>query len=1597
MPWPEAALVAVSSAILSNYKIDCTPEDKQRLYGLTGSFQAQVRDMTDVYFQRMRKNVYVTPKSFLCLIDFYKQLYVVKLEDVNALEKSVNNGLVKLKEASEFVGKLQLELKDQEIVIAAKTKQTDALLSKVMAEKAKADAKAAEVNEFKKDCQATADAINAEKADAQVELDKAMPFLHEAESACNSIQKKDIVEIKANNKPVDIIKLVFDGILILQNKMVKSYSETECQINKTPGRFIDNSYDEYAKKEVSDMDFLKNILLFANTQKDSINDETVELLTPYLRYDKDPAKNWSPWDFKPIDGELAGKASGAAAGLAKFVAAMVMYQGAAKIVQPKMAALKVAEARLEKAMRELGAAQEELNGVMAIVAGLDRDLDEAQGTMNALKKTASDMQKQMDAATRLLSGLSGENARWLEDSKNFALRRKKLIGDVACVCAFVSYVGPFNTEFRDKLYANFLADTQKRQVPAHTKTDVVPFLVDQGTIGEWALEGLPSDELSIQNAIMVTRSSRYPLMVDPQGQANRWVKQREDARIRSNPSMCITTLTAKNLKDQIEFTMGEGLCLLIENVENEVDPMIDPVMEKQIIKKGKNMYINVSDQNMDYNPKFVLYFTSRLASPHFSPELSAKVTVIDFTVTLKGLEQQLLGKLVGMEQRVLEETLAALEEDVTNNTKALQLLDKQLLDRLSNSSGNLLEDTELIEVLANTKAKSKEVEGKLREADERKIEINEKREIFRPVATRGSIMYFNMVDMTNVVNPITAQPSGWMYNCSLLQFLEQFEYSVKNSEKCQPATKRCDKIIQFLTYQVYRYMNRGLFERDKMMFKLLVTLKIMTVANQITGADSAIFLKAGSSLDAKAERQNPFRWLSDTIWLNILMLSRHTFGVDQVHFFREVVDFIQRNEAAWKKWFDENEPESVPVPDYEERINMDRTLGPFLRLTITRFMRVDRTSVACAQFIEQMLDSRFTAPVTDGIVSIYDESTCRKPVLYLLTAGSDPSMTIDELAKKKKKFPTDKVSMGEGQEKVAREKNNAAFVVGSWVILQNCHLGIGYMCELEDVLVKTAEINEDFRLWITCEITPRFPIGLLQLVIKVTLEPPAGLKAGLMRTYSTMVGQELLDKIDHEKWRTLVYTQCFLHSVVQERRKFGPIGWCVPYEYNNSDLDACLLFLEKHVATTVIVGQPLSWVTVQYMVAEAQYGGRITDDLDRELFNTYTANWFDPKIFTPEFKFNNYPFEYNYKIPDGLEIAQYREAIDTIPPVDSPLIFGLHPNADLTYRLKEAAETIATIIETQPKDSGSSGGKSMDEIVKDQALDLLSKMPPDFVEEIFRAQIVKLKGPPNTGDKGFGAPLNIFLFQELQRLQNIIKICRTNLTNVHMAIDGTVVMTPDLLEDLNAIFDARVPKSWTHDASGAEISWLMPNLGGWFTGLIERQQMLNTWLENGRVVMKSYWLTGFTNAQGFLTGMRQEVTRQHKKDQWALDDVISHTDVLQVDHERVKDVPDEGQNIHGLFMEGGRWNRQEQRLDESEPKKLFVPMPAIYVTGTTPKELKNLGVGPTTHGPFGPYNSAVYKYPKRNDRYLIFRMLLKTETHPNHWKLRGVCLIAQTE
>lgn len=172
------------------------------------------------------------------------------------------------------------------------------------------------------------------------------------------------------------------------------------------------------------------------------------------------------------------------------------------------------------------------------------------------------------------------------------------------------------------------------------------------------------------------------------------------------------------------------------------------------------------------------------------------------------------------------------------------------------------------------------------------------------------------------------------------------------------------------------------------------------------------------------------------------------------------------------------------------------------------------------------------------------------------------------------------------------------------------------------------------------------------------------------------------------------------------------------------------------------------------------YGGRITDDLDRELFNAYGDDYIKEGIFGNEHTFIEIISEgsgtatkerFKYKIPanPNNEINKYREYVDVIPAVDNPEVFGLHPNADLTFRLKESIEMINTLQETRPKDSGGGSGVSKDEMVQEKSRDVRSKLPPDYNLTEVREMIKKISGPKGLTDKGMQVPLNVFLFQEI--------------------------------------------------------------------------------------------------------------------------------------------------------------------------------------------------------------------------------------------------------
>ncbi len=132
------------------------------------------------------------------------------------------------------------------------------------------------------------------------------------------------------------------------------------------------------------------------------------------------------------------------------------------------------------------------------------------------------------------------------------------------------------------------------------------------------------------------------------------------------------------------------------------------------------------------------------------------------------------------------------------------------------------------------------------------------------------------------------------------------------------------------------------------------------------------------------------------------------------------------------------------------------------------------------------------------------------------------------------------------------------------MLFQNCHLGLDYMDEMLDSVVTAENPHEKMRVWITSEAHPKFPITVLQSSIKFTFDPPQGVKAGLKRTFAG-VTQDQLEISNLPEWKPLLYAVAFLHTCVQERRKFGPLGWNIPYEFNSADYTSTVQFCQNHL------------------------------------------------------------------------------------------------------------------------------------------------------------------------------------------------------------------------------------------------------------------------------------------------------------------------------------------------------------------------------------------------------------------------------------------------
>jgi dynein heavy chain len=590
--------------------------------------------------------------------------------------------------------------------------------------------------------------------------------------------------------------------------------------------------------------------------------------------------------------------------------------------------------------------------------------------------------------------------------------------------------------------------------------------------------------------------------------------------------------------------------------------------------------------------------------------------------------------------------------------------------------------------------------------------------------------------------------------------------------------------------------------------------------------------------------------------------------------FSGLIGSIEQSEREWKAWFMNSEPETIQLPgEWENKLN------DLQRMLIIRSFRPDRILFCAQMFVATNLGQKFIEPPILDVADILSDSSPRSPLIFVLSPGVDPTSSLSQLAQKKgmgNKFHY--LSLGQGQAPKATRLIQEGLREGNWVFLANCHLSISWMPILEKIVenIPSENPHPDFRLWLSSSPHPQFPISILQIGVKMTTEPPKGLRANMLRLYNSITDEAYNKTKVPNVYNTLLFSLSFFHSLLIERKKFLTLGWNVPCDFNNSDFEVC----ENIVEVLLEEYDETPWDALKYLIAEANYGGRVTDDWDRRVLRSYINHLFnDEAINTPQYHLSSLS---NYFIPETSALQQVRDYVSSLPTFDKPEVFGQHSNADIASQIKESANMLQSLLSLQPQVSTGVGISREDKVVG-MASDILRKLPEDIDYENTRKLV-----------QHDMSPLNVVLLQEIKRYNFLLQDIRKSLEDLQKGVKGIIVMTPDLEDTFNSIYEGRVPGSWGKAYAS------LKSLANWTRDLFQRIDFFNEWSKGSEP--KLFWLGAFTFPTGFLTAVLQKTARRNNI---AVDALSWEFVVLQLeDDNHIQQAPKEGVYIKNLYLEG---------------------------------------------------------------------------------------------
>jgi len=1333
-----------------------------------------------------------SPRHFMTLLQTCKTIYNMKIESQSGQSSHLQKGLQKLHEVSQTVEALQADAGEKQKVLEEKQKLAAEALQRITAAMQQAAERRQEVEQLEKDAQRDQDHNSGEKELIEKELAEIQPILESAKKAVGSIKSDHLNEIRALKMPPEPIHDVLNGVLRLMGN-------------------YDNSWASM-KKFLAGSGAIQRIMNFDPRQiNESVRHDVEKLL-------KEKANSF--------DHATIYRVSVAAAPLARWVNACVKYSAVLVKVSPMEKKLQEATESLKEVQARLVECREQLGGIDQRVAQLREEFETRTREAEVLRVDLERANNTLGKANNLMSKMSGEKQRWEQQVKEIKRDADLLSTYTVLASAYCTYLGYFSEDIRQR------ANTQWTSQRGIESFDFLRIMSTESELLTWKAQGLSADRLSQENAVMIKCGTMVPFIVDPNSQAIEWLKlylPNADTVLQQDPK----------LLSQLELAVRFGKVVIVQEVDG-IEPFLFPLLRRDLSRQGPRQVVQLGEKMCDYNEGFCLYLCTRNSNAIDSlpPNAACLVTQVNFSVSRAGLEGQLLGTTLQHEKPELEQRKSELLQKEEDFKVQLAELEKKLLEQLADASGNILENEPLIKSLEGAKAAATTITESLVESNRLQVDLDQQREVYRPLATLGSRIFILIRELSNMDH---------MYRFSLEAFLVLFGKVLNLEMSTDSIDEKLRQLGNQLKIIVLFYISRSLFKQDRLAFGMHMVRGI--IPEKFEPNEWELF--QGTFVPASEAPSSAPSWCPPDRAAALQILRAAFPRVDDV--------WQLTKDALWTTWVGSDKCEESFDGSVYSR------MSSFQRVLLIQAVRPDRLESALTQFACEAMGVSSLSPPPLSLARLHGDAEAKVPILFITTPGADPSLEIEDFAKQ---FAADsypsmsfhQLAMGGGQNDNALKLLQDAAKAGDWVCLKNLHLVISWVPLLEKE-IKSLEPHDNFRCWLTTESHAKFPSILLESSLKITYEAPPGVKKNLLRTLESWnqtwfgAGPEIRSQV--------IFICAHFHAIMQERRTYIPQGWTKFYEFSQSDLQsACeTVSLLVDLPESRASGSPsVDWTTLIGVLEFAVYGSRVDNEFDSRLVRQYLALFLRSDILDGPRRKGTSGLEIPpFDIPATTNMSDFRARVEQLPDLDNPQSFGMAPNADRSLQRINSARVVSTLRQLASgvgEGSGAGAGSVDVKCWKDQLSPLWK-----LWDNVSKSQLAKLKSVEVRAVQHDDSPVVAFVLMDAAEATRLGEKVSTSLSNLHKVVDGAGLSTPDIQAEAQCLLRSEVPVKWTTSWPSAPEA---PPI--YLQGLGKRIVALKgDWtkrVSSSRMFEKPVALSDFLRPDVFLNALRQQTARK---------------------------------------------------------------------------------------------------------------------------------------